>query len=109
VALTASAFIRQPQRLGRSYPLFRVQGYYDLQTIRHNRTIGFSATPAPSLEGSRFTAVKVCKLISYIQQLLRADEYDESCLERLINDTARDFLNISLQQEFYNAIQPPIG
>jgi len=70
VALTPSAFMRQPQRLGRSYPLFResvviVQGHYDLQTIRHNRTIGFSATPAPSLEGSRLTAVEIYKLISY--------------------------------------------
>jgi len=34
-------------------------------------------------------------MISYIQQLLRADAYDESCLERPIDATARDFLHIS--------------
>jgi len=100
VPLTPSEFTRQPARLGRNYPLFRgssvrVKGHYDLQTIRYNRVIGFSATPAPFLEGSRFSAVDVRKMISYIQQLLRADAYDESCLERLIDATARDFLHIS--------------
>jgi len=96
VPLTSSAILRQPHRLGRNHPIFRgstvrVQGYYDLQAIRHNRTIGFSATPAPFLEGSRFTSNEVRKLISYIQQLLRADAYDESCMAGLIDDTARDF------------------
>ena len=35
------------------------------------------------------------ELISYIKSLLRPDAYDESCLERLIDETARSFLTLS--------------
>jgi len=99
IPLTPSALLRQT-RLGRNYPLFkgstvRVQGKYDLTLIGTNRSRSFRGTPAPYLEGSRFTAVQVHELISHIQSLLRADAYDETCLERLIDDTARGYLGLS--------------
>jgi len=91
IPLTPSAFHRQA-RLGRNYLLFKgskvmVQGMYDLTLIGTNRSRSFAGTAAPYLKGFRFTAVQVHELISYIQSLLRADAYDESCLERLIDDT----------------------
>jgi len=83
IPLTPSAFCRQA-RLGRNYPLFKgnkvkVQGMYDLSLIGTNRSRSFGGTPAPYLKGSRFTAVQVLELTSYIQSLFRADAYDESC------------------------------
>jgi len=72
-----------------------VQGMYDLTLIGTNRSRSFGGTTAPHLKGSRFTAVQVHELFSYIQSLLRADAYDESCLERLIDDTARSYLTLS--------------
>jgi len=68
---------------------------YDLTLIGTNRSRSFGGTTAPFWKGSRFTAVQVHELISHIQSLLRADAYDESCLERLIDDTARSFLSLS--------------
>jgi len=68
---------------------------YNLSLIGTNRSRSFGGTTAPYFKGSRFTAIQVHELISHIQSLLRADAYDESCLERLIDDTARSFLSLS--------------
>jgi hypothetical protein len=97
--LTPSVYRRQV-KLGSNFPLFkgsrvRVQGMYDLNLIGTNRSRSFSGTTAPHLKGSRFTAAQVHDLISHIQSLLRADAYDETCLERLIDAEARGYLNIS--------------
>jgi len=97
--LTPSVFRRQA-RLGRNYSLFKgskvkVQGMYDLTLIGTNRSRCFGGTTAQYLQGSRFTAVQVHELVSHIQSLLRVDAYDESCLERLIDDIARSYLTIS--------------
>jgi len=72
-----------------------MQGIYDLNLIGTNRSRIFGGTTAPHLEGSRFTAVQVHEVISHIQSLLRADAYDETCLERLINAEARGYLTLS--------------
>jgi len=71
-----------------------VQGMYDLTLIGTDRSRSFCGTLAPYLKGSRFTAVQVHELISHIQALLRADAYDESRLERLIDDAERSFLSL---------------
>jgi len=83
--LTPSIYRRQT-KLGSNYPLFKgsrvkVQGIYDLNLIGTNRSRSFAGTTAPHLKGSRFTAVQVHELISHIQSLLRADAYNEMCLE----------------------------
>ena len=99
IPLTPSVLLRRT-KLGRNYPLFKgskvkVQGVYDLTLIGTNRSRSFGGTPAPYLKGSRFTAAQVHELISYIKSLLRADAYDETCLERLIDDAARGYLGLN--------------
>jgi len=104
IPLTPSAFLRLT-RLGSSYPLFkgskiRVQGIYDLALIGINRSRSFGGTTSPYFIGSRFTAIQVHVLISYIQSLLRANAYDESCIERLIADTVKSYLQL-LTKKFH--------
>jgi len=95
------AHVNRQSSSGRGFPVFVAEDFNEPPSPHHNTTAititrenNFVNPPPPHLEGSDFTTKEVHKLVQTLHTLLRSSAYDETVLERLIDDEAICMLSL---------------